>query len=479
MSGPGLLVGIDVATAEVRAVAVDADGTVVASAAVPLPAPTRPQPGWSEQAPKHPEAALRAVAQLTEQLDGAMVAALSVTGTSGTVLPTDASGRPTGNALLYDDSRALASSAGAALAQAGAPALARAAWLHEHTPAARYLHASDTVLAALGGQVLPTDTSHALKTGADVRTATWRADLLALAGLDAGLLPTVGRPGTVAGCLTAGAGATTGLPAGLPMVLGMTDGCTGQVAAGAVRPGAAVGVLGTTLVVKVVTGREVTSPDGAVYSHLAPDGAWWAGGASNVGAGVLHSDRPGVSDDELARLDDKAAARGPATVARYPLTRSGERFPFRSVEAGDLWVGQTDDDVDAHRATLEGVAFTERLGFETLAALGAEVADTVRAVGGGSRSRAWLRIRASALRRTLLLPAEPSSAFGAAVLAASATVHAGLLEAVSHMVRVVDEIAPDPREAAALDSSYHRLTSALHSRGWLDPREVTAWSATR
>jgi sugar (pentulose or hexulose) kinase len=479
MSRTGLLVGVDVATADVRAVAVDAHGRVVASAAVPLPTPVRPQPGWAEQAPAHADVALRVLARLTDALDGAAITALSVTSTSGTVLPTDEAGRPTGNALLYNDSRAFADPTGAALARAGAPALARTAWLHEHTPAARYLHTSDTVLAALAGQVLPTDTSHALKTGADVRTATWRHDLLSAAGLDAGLLPEIGRPGTVTGRLGAAAASATGLPDGLPLVLGMTDGCAGQVAAGAVRFGDAVGVLGTTLVLKVVTDHEVASPDGTVYSHLAPDGAWWAGGASNVGAGVLRADRPGVTNEELAQLDEKAAAHGPARAARYPLTRSGERFPFSSAEAADLWVSETDDEVDAYRATLEGVAFTERLGFETLASLGAAVSDTVRAVGGGSRSRAWLQIRASTLRRTLLVPAEPSSAFGAAVLAASATVHDGLLDAVRQMVRVVDEMTPDPREADALDASYQRLTSALHSRGWLDPKEVTAWTATR
>jgi sugar (pentulose or hexulose) kinase len=472
-------VGVDVATADVRAVAVDAEGRVVASAAQPLAAPERPRPGWSEQPSGYAEVALRTLAALSRSLLGATVDALSVTSTSGTVVPTDEAGRPTGAAMLYDDRRALEDATGASLTRAGAPALARIAWLHEHRRAVRYLHVSDTVLAALAGQVLATDTSHALKSGADARTATWRTDLLSAAGLDARLLPRLGRPATVAGRLSAAAAARTGLPAGLPLVLGMTDGCAGQVAAGAVRLGDAVGVLGTTLVVKVVADEELRSPDGSVYSHLSPDGAWWAGGASNVGAGVLRADRPDVTDAALAALDVQAAGHGPARAVRYPLTRAGERFPFASAEARDLWLDRTTDDLDDYRATLEGVAFAERLGLETLVAQGAKTSGPVHAVGGGSRSRPWLQIRASALGRTLLVPAQMSSAFGAAVLAAAATVHDGLLDAVDEMVRVVDEVTPDPREAVALDASFDRLSSALHDRGWLDPKEVTAWTATR
>lgn len=458
-----VVIGVDVATTSVRAVAAAPDGTVVAAASRDLPAPERPRPGWSEQEPCYGREALAVLRAVTSEIGDRPVAGIAVSATSGTVVPCDARGVPAGPALLYDDRRA-ASSPGPAEVAAAAPALGRVAWLAAHRPAALYLHASDVVVAALTGGVPPADVSHALKTGADPVRVEWPEDLLTAARVDARSLPALALPGTVAG--PAGAG-DSGLPRGTPVVLGMTDGCTGQIAAGAVAAGDSVGVLGTTLVLKGVAGRRVER--GAVYSHRAPalpgtDGAWWPGGASNTGAGALTALFPGAGLDDL----DAAAARwGPAGVVRYPLLRPGERFPFARPDAEGFTLGTPAGETEAYRAVLEGVAFVERLGFATLAAAGAPVRGALRAVGGGSRSPAWLRVRATVHGRPVEVPDRPSSGFGAAVLAAAATVHDGLPAAVAAMVRTRRRVDPDERERGALEESYHRFVAELSARGWL------------
>jgi D-ribulokinase len=320
------------------------------------------------------------------------------------------------------------------------------------------------VVARLTGADAPTDTSHALKTGADPESLQWPADLLARAQVAESQLPRLSRPGAVVGGLSARSAASTGLPAGTPVVLGMTDGCTGQVAAGGVRQGDAVGVLGTTLVVKLVAAHRVTDAALGVYSHLAPDGRWWPGGASNAGAGALHDAFPGA---DLRALDLAAAAHGPARALVYPVERGGERFPFATPDAGGPLLGQPASTEEHYRALLDGVSYVERLALEVLASAGAPSWGPVRAVGGGSRSLTWLRIRASVLSRPLMVPAEASSAFGAAVLAASSTVHADLTAAVDAMVRLADTVDPDPAEQPRLDDGYARFVDALVGRGWL------------
>lgn len=454
-------VGVDVATAQVRAVAVTADGRVVAAARAALPAPERPRPGWSTQPPVHAGTALAVLAELTAALGSRRVEAVAVTATSGSVCPCDEGGRPIGDVVMYDDRRADGCSFAAPLPDA----LARIAWLERHAPAPLYLHVSDLVTARLAGRVLPADTSHALKTGADPLTLSWPRDLLDAAGVTAGRLPPLGRPGRIAGGVGGRAAGPAGLRSGTPIVLAMTDGCTGQIAAGAVRPGQAVGILGTTLVLKAVSRHEVADRHGAVYSHHAPDGSWWPGGASNVGAGALSASYAG---HDLAALDEAARRHGPALHVRYPLPRTGERFPFRAPGATGFTVGTPRGDTDVFRSVLEGVAFTERLGFSVLEAAGAVTSGPVRAVGGGSRSPAWLRIRASVLDRPMEVPAEPSSGFGAAVLAAAATVHPGVAEAVDRMVAVASTAWPDPAQRAALEESYARFTAELLRRGWLE-----------
>ena len=47
----------------------------------------------------------------------------------------------------------------------------------------------------------------------------------------------------------------TGIPAGTPIIAGMTDGCAAQIGAGALEVGSWNSVLGTTLVLKGVTSR--------------------------------------------------------------------------------------------------------------------------------------------------------------------------------------------------------------------------------
>lgn len=465
-----VVIGVDVATRGVRAVAADPGGAVVAEARRELGAPVRPRPGWSEQEPAYAGAVCAALREVTAAIAGRPVAGVAVTATSGTIVPCDARGVPAGPALLYDDRRATGDT-GLAGVSAEAPALARAAWLARHRPAARYLHVSDVVVAALAGEVPPTDVSHALKTGADPERVAWPDGLLAAAGVAAGALPDLALPGTVVTEVGEEGARRSGLPAGTPIVLGMTDGCTGQIAAGAVTTGDSVGVLGTTLVLKVVTERRLDSPDGAVYSHRAPapyggPAAWWPGGASNAGADALGACFPHA---DLAALDEAAARRGPAGVVCYPLVRAGERFPFARPDAEGFRVGTPADEAEAYRAVLEGVAFTERLGFAALAAAGAPARGVLRAVGGGSRSRVWLRIRATAHGRPVEVPRHPASGFGAAVLAAAATVHDGLAEAAGAMVRIADRVEPDAGERAAMEASYARFVAALTERGWLAP----------
>jgi sugar (pentulose or hexulose) kinase len=364
----GLALGVDLATASARCVALDlATARVVGAAEAPLAPPRRAAGGVSQQEATYAAVALALVRDVTQRLgDRAReVMAVSVTGTSGTVVPCDADGRPVGPARLYDDA-----SQAARLARLGldrAPTLGRVLALQEAVGASWFGSSADVVGAALTGGVVASDTSHPLKAGIDPLAATWPLEALRQLGIRADRLPELVPPGTVLGRVAPDVADRLGLPHDVVLVAGMTDGCTAQVATGAVHLGDSVGVLGTTLVLKAVCERRVESPDRAVYSHLGPDGSWWAGGASNSGAGVLDAEFPGI---DLASADARVAAH-PSTVVRYPLSRSGERFPIADRTLPSLTSAEPENADDAYRAVLDGVAFVERLGLERLDALGA------------------------------------------------------------------------------------------------------------
>ncbi|MFF7650054.1 FGGY-family carbohydrate kinase [Streptomyces sp. NPDC007983] len=480
---PEVVAGIDIATAAVRVVCADARGRVRARGGAELPPPRRGAGGHSEQ---DATAWWPAVAAALRQATGALpaggreVVAVAVAATSGTIVLADGRGEPLGPALMYDDRRAAAlnaraQEAGAArwralgLSVGPTAALGRIAWLAggggqtAHGGGRHLLHTPDLVGWRLTGGPVATDWSHALKSGYDARAGEWPGEVFDALGVPARWLPSVRAPATPVGTVCADAAAETGLPTGCAVRLGMTDGCAGQLATGAVRPGQFVGILGTTYVLKGVTRDLVADPSGALYSHRHPDGWWLPGGASNTGGeAVAH-----LPSERLPALDRAAAERGPASVVAYPLRGEGERFPFVSGAARGFVLGTPADDADRHRATLEGVAFLERLALERVAELGVTVEGPLWAAGGGSRSPLWSRIRATVLGRPLRVADYAETAFGAALLAASGTLHPDLTASAAAMVRPGRDVEPDAREQAALDASYARFTAALRARGWL------------
>ncbi|GHJ41091.1 FGGY-family carbohydrate kinase [Streptomyces sp. TS71-3] len=481
-----VVAGIDVATAAVRVVCAGARGEVLAEGGAPLPDPVRGPGGRSEQdARSWWPATAQALRQATAALPGRgrEVVAVAVSATSGTLVAADADGTPLGPALMYDDRRAADVNARAqelggdrwrslGLTVGPTAALGRLVWCVRNHPDTRHvLHTPEVLGHHLTGGPVAADWSHTLKTGYDPLAGEWAHEVFDALGVPPGLLPRVQPPGSQVGTVSPQTAAETGLPAGCRVRLGMTDGCAGQLATGAVAPGQFVGVLGTTYVLKGVARDLVTDPAGALYSHRHPDGWWLPGGASNTGGEALAAqaaDQPAADRARrLAALDEAAEARGPASHVCYPLRREGERFPFVAGAARGFRTGPPEDGADRHRAVLEGVAFVERLALERVRDLGAEVTGPLHAAGGGSRSPLWNRIRATVLDRPLRVVERAETAFGAALLAAAGTLHPDLTTAAGEMTGPGRLVEPRREESAALDDSYGRFREELATRGWL------------
>jgi xylulokinase len=469
-----LVIGIDLATAHARAVVIDHDGDVLAEQDAALPEVLEPSAGAREQHPAYLDTAMTLLGRVATDLGprAGEVGALCLTGTSGTLVPCDRQGRPTGAALLYNDQQSATEATTLRAAGIGASATSPMARLGHlaRLGADLVLHTPDVVTAGLIGHVPPTDTSHALKAGIDPQARTWDHAAFEALQVPADAVPDLVHPGTLLGTLTSAVAARTGLPASAVVVAGMTDGCTAQVAAGAVALGDSVGVLGTTLVLKAVTDHDVQGVGGALYSHYAPDGSWWAGGASNVGARPVAAEFGGRDAATLADLERRAAEAGPATAVCYPLRGTGERFPFSSPEATGFVLGEPGDPGHAYRTFLEGVAFVERLALDTLRAHGA-TPTLHHLAGGGSRNLLWSRIRATVSEVPVVRAHQASSAYGAALLALAATTGVPLADVVSRILPAGPEDLVEPLhdQRDRLLDSFHRLRAELDRRGLLDP----------
>ena len=508
-----IVIGVDLGTGGVRAVAATVDGQVLAaaseafpdgppepaSAPAPAPAPaSAPAPapvtasvpapapqGWHEQdATAWWPVSARVLGQLVQTLQARGIGpealcGLAVDGTSGTVVALDADATPLRAAIMYNDARAeVEAEALNALAGpwcerlgyrfAASFALAKIAWIRQHEPevfrrTAVFAHQADYLVACLLGEGVVTDYSNALKTGYDIQQDTWPDWLGALNGVLERLPPVV-APGTVLGRVGRQAARSTGLPAGLPVVAGATDGTAACLASGVRRIGDCNTTLGTTLVFKALSAHPVRHPDGLLYSHKLPGGRWLPGAASNTGGEWIGAEFPG---ENPAALDARAAVRLPVDVLAYPLVRQGERFPFLSAAARGLLPDPGLAPGTRYAACLQGTALVERLAYQVLEEATGTAGGAVYTTGGGSRSAVWTQLRADVTGRPYYRPVCPESAFGSAVLAAAGTVYEDPWAAVDAMVRIDRTFAPGLACRPRYDALYGRLQEHLQSRGWL------------
>ncbi|MEU0373800.1 FGGY-family carbohydrate kinase [Streptomyces sp. NPDC006283] len=449
--------GIDLGTQGARAVLATDDGDVLGSGSAPLTG--RRDGVCHEQSPQDWWTAVCAATREALR-DRPGPRALAVCSTSGTVLLCDAAGRPLTPALMYDDGRAPGRGPG------------KAQWLlrrHGTGEGARVTHQADLIVSRLAGRPLPTDASHALKTGYDPESGAFGDG-----DLPDGVLPDVVRSGSSLGQVCRAAEEETGIPEGTLIVAGMTDGCAAQIASGSLAVGSWNSVLGTTLVLKGVTAEPLRDPAGVVYNHLSPDGSWLPGGASGVGGGALRTAFP---DADPARLDLLAQAHEPAGAVAYPLASSGERFPFLAPDAEAFLLGSPASDADHWAALLQGVGLAERLCLDYLDHLGAPLHGRLTFTGGAVRSAYWTRLRADILGRAVHIPRSAEPALGMAVLAAYGAGGAPTLAAAATRMVRPDHVVT-PRRSDRFTEPYLTMVGELERRGWL-PEPVAAHARAR
>jgi sugar (pentulose or hexulose) kinase len=468
--------GLDVGTQSVRALAVSDTGQVLGQGSHPLVS-------WRdglrhEQDPEHWwRVVIYACRAALASVPASSIRGVAVDGTSGTVLLVDNCGNAITPALMYDDMRAtqeallvneVGSATWADLGYQMQPswALPKLLWLLRHYRdlilGARLVHQADFINWRLAGHEIPSDSSNALKTGYNLMRETWPYEVLDAIEVAPEIMPAVVRPGTQVGTVCAQAAAETGIPAGTPIIAGMTDGCAAQIAAGALDVGSWNSVLGTTLVLKGVSRELIRDPAGVVYSHRSPDGNWLPGGASSTGAGVLTKYFPQRNLDELSA---QAAAREPGAALAYPLVSKGERFPFTAPDAEGFVLGTPADEIDLFAALLQGVGFIERLCFDYLDLIGAPVEGELRFTGGATRNAYWCQLRTDILGRSVSLPENAEAAVGMAILAAS--VGRRVADVAKEMVRIRKVIEPRPDRTARFRDPYIRLLRELSERGWV------------
>jgi xylulokinase len=461
------LVGLDVGTTGVKALAVSPEGEVLSRIEEAYPLST-PQPGWAEQ---DPENWWRAAESALAGLAVADLAGIGLAGQMHGLVVLDERERVLRPAILWNDQRTAAECAeieerlglrrlveltgNRALPGFTAPKLL---WLRRHEPEvyeriAHVLLPKDYVRLRLTGEraIDATDASGTLLF--DVARRCWSDEVLAALEIPREWLPPVLESPAVAGHTSDR----------VPLAAGAGDQAAGALGVGVDRPGPLSVVLGTSGVVFAALPAFAANPEGRLHSfcHAVPDG-WHAMGVMLAAAGSLRWLRDVVAPGEsFETLTAEAEPWRPGVEGLVFLPYlAGERTPHADPDARAAFVGLSlrHDRGALVRAVLEGVAFGLRDALELLKELGVEP-QLGRASGGGARSDLWLRIVASVLGIPLERTAvEEGAAYGAALLGGvAAGVFADVHEAVAACVRVHDRIEPEPAWAETYARDYERF----------------------
>jgi xylulokinase len=464
------LIGLDVGTTGVKAVALDDNGAVLGGAHGDYPL-SIPHPGWSEQ---DPDLWWRAAERALGELGGSESDAIGLSGQMHGLVLLDERLSPLRPAILWNDGRTAAQcdeierrlgverlielTGNRALTGFTAPKLL---WVRDNEPEvyARIRHVmlpKDYVRLRLTGE-LATEVSDASGTLLlDVANRRWSDEVLSALDIPPAWLPPALESADRAGVAFGG----------VPVAAGAGDQAAAALGVGVVDPGPASVVLGTSGVVFTALEAYRADPQARLHTfcHARP-GGWNAMGVMLAAAGSLRWLRetaaPGVG---FGPLSDEAEAWDPGAGGLIFLPYlSGERTPHADPGARGAFIGLgVEHDRGALvRAVMEGVAYGLRDSVELLAELG-DRPTVGRASGGGAASRLWLSIVASVLGMPLeRTEVEEGSAYGAALLGGvAAGVFGSVDEAVERCVRIAGRVEPDEAWRAEYDAGYDRFRRA-------------------
>jgi xylulokinase len=471
-----MYLGLDLGTSGVKALLIDGGQKIVASATAHIEV-SRPHPGWSEQEPAHWVRATEETMLALKASHPKQLAAVKGIGLSGHMHGATLLGagdevlRP---CILWNDTRshkeAAALDADPRFRKISgnivfpgftAPKLA---WVKANEPkifaqVRKVLLPKDYLRLWLTGEHISEMSDSAGTSWLDTGARRWSAKLLAATDLDESHMPALVEGTDAGGNLRGALSARWGMSGDVVVAGGAGDNAASAIGMGTVSEGRAFVSLGTSGVLFAANASYLPNPESAVHTfcHALPN-TWHQMGVILSATDSLNwlSNITGKDAQHLTEeLGDTPSGPGKAVFLPY---LSGERTPHNdaAIRGAFAGLGHESGRAALTQAVVEGVAFALRDNLEALRAAGTELT-RVTAIGGGSRSRFWLKTIANTLGLSVDIPADGDfgAAFGAARLGLIAAEKADPLS-VCTPPTTAETIAPD----AALTAIY----SEAHAR---------------
>lgn len=494
MTDKRYIVAIDSGTQSIRAVLFDSEGTEIAIEQRAFEPYMSLQPGWAEQSTDDYWSKLCTVTgALMKKIDieAKLIAGVGITTQRSTVIPMDARGNALRPAIIWLDQRTvdnpppLGAAATALFAAAGLLSAIRYAqrhsiflWIKTHEPEIykkthKFVQASGFFVRKLTGEF---HDSVGMVTGIwpfEYNKLRWHPLGLAYTplGIEKRHCVRLFRPDEVLGRITPEASAQTGLPEGLPVVVGAGDKQSELLGAGAIDQTIAEISFGTATAMHIITKKYVKDSSMRFFTWpSAFPGAWdiemfiyrgfWMVTWFKQEFGVreaLEAERRGVAPEVV--FDEVIRSIPPGCMGLMLQPYWSPMVYNRCAKGCIVGFGDVHTRAHIYRAILEGIGFElRRLSEVVQKKLGVRFRE-IRVGGGGSRSDTAVQIASDMFGLPVRRMATSEiSALGTAIDAAVATgVHPTIEDAVKAMVHTGRTFTPDPAGMRVYDALYREV----------------------
>ena len=430
------ILSIDIGTTSAKALAVQADGTVLFHLHQFYPT-FYPQSGFAEQTPaeifRAVELLIAHAKEQSKQEPMAIVLSCAMHG----LMAVDEKGNALTNLIIWSDTRSKAearslkaSAEGVEIyQQTGTPIhpmspLCKLMWLKNHQQsifknAFKFISIKEYIVYHWTGEFI-IDYSLASATGLfNSQTLRWSQDALrCVSVLDLQLSLPVSPRHSVK--FLPSVAKRLGISDQIPLVVGASDGCLAQLGSSAMNKGDMTLTLGTSGAVRVCTQSFTVDPLQRTFTYLLEPNKFISGGSINSGTAVMDWFAREFNSISLTDMVDqvKHLPAGCEGLVSLPHLL-GERAPYYSAEARGVFFGVTVHHTSRYfqRALLEGICYQLRSVVEVMEELHGRQ-KKILVSGGIIRSHPWLQMLSDVLGRELTVQKEhDASALGAAYLA--------------------------------------------------------------
>ncbi|MCO5946998.1 gluconokinase [Mucilaginibacter sp. RT5R15] len=435
------VLGVDIGTGSVKAVAVDlqcrsfADNQLYYSY-------NAPKPGYHEQDPELIWEAFKTCIEGIVAKIGHAPLAVSLSSAMHSLIAVDAEGSALAPMITWADSRSAGiakqlrqTDRGMAIYKAtGTPLhamspLCKIIWIRENDPALfnktyKFISIKEYIWHKLFNE-FELDESNASCTGLfDIEKFVWYKDALNLAGITPQLLSKTVATDFVRNYTGEGNAGVNSLKLNTPFIIGASDGCLANLGSMADKPGVAAITIGTSGAVRVASNKPLRNAAAMTFSYILNRDTYICGGPINNGGIALQwwlkTNNPNPTDADYDHFFNQIAAIpvGSNGLLFLPYL-TGERAPIWDSESCGTFFNVKLQHIQAHfsRAVLEGICYALKDVLDAVQQ-NAEPITQINVSGGIVKSNLWIQTLADITgKKLVVVQSDDASAIGAGFMA--------------------------------------------------------------